>query len=191
MSAVSALGMGLLSATRTTGERPTPPPNKPKATSMPPEAQPSLSSPKRPAGGLVPGSRGKFMPPTYNTITCRQCGQIFQAPSPRCRICFGCQRQKALLRKRARRALLREQRIGNPRRPLDDPRDQPMVSVPPSAEAFLATHSSQLQTCPRMHLTALSLPCGERIECFGRKRCSKVPRGMQAPDPKVSFCNVY
>ena len=154
------------------------------------DSQPA-SSPKRPAGGLVPGSRGKSMPPTYNTITCRQCGQIFQAPSPRCRICFGCQRQKALLRKRARRALLREQRIGNPRRPLDDPRDQPMVSVPPSAEAFLATHSSQLQTCPRMHLTALSLPCGERIECFGRKRCSKVPRGMQAPDPKVSFCNLY
>ena len=29
-------------------------------------------------------------------------------------------------------------------------------------DTFLAAHARQLQHCPRMHLTALRLPCGER-----------------------------
>ena len=35
------------------------------------------------------------------------------------------------------------------------------------ADTFLAAHARQLQHCPRMHLTALRLPCGEREECAG------------------------
>ena len=31
-------------------------------------------------------------------------------------------------------------------------------------DIFLAGHARQLQHCPRMHLTALRLPCGEREE---------------------------
>ena len=68
MSVASALGMGPQAATRTTGLRPTPPLTKPKATSMPPEAQPSLSSPKSPAGGLVPGNKNRM-----NNLTCPFC----------------------------------------------------------------------------------------------------------------------
>lgn len=60
--------MGLLSATRTTGERPTPPPNKPNVASRLPYSQPSLSSPKSPAGGLVPGHENRM-----NNLPCPFC----------------------------------------------------------------------------------------------------------------------
>lgn len=38
-----------------------------------------------------------------------------------------------------------------------------------------------LATCPRMHLTASRLPCGERSECFGLSRCQFVPQNMNRP----------
>lgn len=38
-------------------------------------------------------------------------------------------------------------------------------------DMFLAAHARQLQHCPRMHLTALRLPCGEREECVAESRC--------------------
>lgn len=44
-----------------------------------------------------------------------------------------------------------------------------------------------LATCPRMHLTASRLPCGERSECFGLSRCQFVPRNMNRPLRRTFF----
>ena len=38
----------------------------------------------------------------------------------------------------------------------------------------------RLQTCPRLHVTAASLPCGKRPECWGGKPCEKC-EGMKRP----------
>lgn len=38
-------------------------------------------------------------------------------------------------------------------------------------DTFLAAHARRLRHCPRMHLTALRLPCGEREECVAGSRC--------------------
>ena len=43
-------------------------------------------------------------------------------------------------------------------------------------DMFLAAHARQLQHCPRMHLTALRLPCGEREECVAGSRCKEFCR---------------
>lgn len=40
--------------------------------------------------------------------------------------------------------------------------------------AFLEAHASQLQHCPRMHLTALNLPCGKRQECMIGTKCERL-----------------
>lgn len=51
--------------------------------------------------------------------------------------------------------------------------------------AFLAAHARQLQHCPRMHLTALRLPCGEREECVAGSRCPVIAGGEPAlPKPE-------
>ena len=39
------------------------------------------------------------------------------------------------------------------------------------ADTVLAAHARRLRHCPRMHLTALRLPCGEREECVAGSRC--------------------
>ncbi len=44
-----------------------------------------------------------------------------------------------------------------------------------------------LATCPRMHLTASRLPCGERSECFGFSRCQFVPQNMNRPLRRTFF----
>lgn len=44
-----------------------------------------------------------------------------------------------------------------------------------------------LVTCPRMHLTASRLPCGERSECFGLSRCQFVPQNMNRPLRRTFF----
>lgn len=44
-----------------------------------------------------------------------------------------------------------------------------------------------LATCPRMHLTASRLPCGERSECFGLSRCQFVPQDMNRPLRRTFF----
>lgn len=51
--------------------------------------------------------------------------------------------------------------------------------------AFLAAHARQLQHCPRMHLTALRLPCGEREECVAGSRCPVIAGGEpELPKPE-------
>lgn len=51
--------------------------------------------------------------------------------------------------------------------------------------AFLEAHARQLQHCPRMHLTALRLPCGEREECVAGSRCPVIAGGEpQLPKPE-------
>ena len=53
--------------------------------------------------------------------------------------------------------------------------------------AFLAAHARQLQHCPRMHLTALRLPCGEREECVAGSRCPVIAGGEpQLPKPETA-----
>ena len=50
---------------------------------------------------------------------------------------------------------------------------------------FLAAHARQFQHCPRMHLTALRLPCGEREECVAGSRCPVIANGEPAlPKPE-------
>lgn len=49
-------------------------------------------------------------------------------------------------------------------------------------DTFLAAHARQLQHCPRMHLTALRLPCGEREECVAGSRCPVIANG----EPELS-----
>lgn len=52
-------------------------------------------------------------------------------------------------------------------------------------DTFLAAHARQLQHCPRMHLTALRLPCGEREECMAGSRCPVIAGGEPAlPKPE-------
>lgn len=53
--------------------------------------------------------------------------------------------------------------------------------------AFLEAHARQLQHCPRMHLTALRLPCGEREECVAGSRCPVIAGGEPAlPKPETA-----
>lgn len=53
--------------------------------------------------------------------------------------------------------------------------------------AFLEAHARQLQRCPRMHLTALRLPCGEREECVAGSRCPVIAGGEPAlPKPETA-----
>ena len=54
-------------------------------------------------------------------------------------------------------------------------------------DMFLAAHARQLQHCPRMHLTALRLPCGEREECVAGSRCPVIAGGEpQLPKPETA-----
>ena len=54
-------------------------------------------------------------------------------------------------------------------------------------DIFLAGHARQLQHCPRMHLTALRLPCGEREECVAVSRCPVIAGGEpQLPKPETA-----
>lgn len=48
----------------------------------------------------------------------------------------------------------------------------------------------KMQECSRMQLTATSLPCGKRAECFNPKRCSKVPAGAK-PVAKNEFTSTF
>jgi hypothetical protein len=41
----------------------------------------------------------------------------------------------------------------------------------PGAKLEYAKIMGKAQTCPRMHVTALSLPCGKRPECWWGKPC--------------------
>lgn len=53
--------------------------------------------------------------------------------------------------------------------------------------AFLEAHARQLQHCPRMHLTALRLPCGEREECVAGSRCPVIANGEPVlPKPETA-----
>lgn len=59
--------------------------------------------------------------------------------------------------------------------------------------AFLEAHARRLQHCPRMHLTALRLPCGEREECVAGSRCPviageepELPKPENAPSHGVA-----
>lgn len=53
------------------------------------------------------------------------------------------------------------------------------------SDRFLAAHARQLQHCPRMHLTALRLPCGEREECVAGSRCPVIAgTGPVVPKPE-------
>ena len=54
-------------------------------------------------------------------------------------------------------------------------------------DIFLAAHARQLQHCPRMHLTALRLPGGEREECVAGSRCPVIAGGEpQLPKPETA-----
>lgn len=53
------------------------------------------------------------------------------------------------------------------------------------ADTFLAAHARRLRHCPRMHLTALRLPCGEREECVAGSRCPVIANGgPELPKPE-------
>lgn len=53
------------------------------------------------------------------------------------------------------------------------------------ADTFLAAHARRLRHCPRMLLTALRLPCGEREECVAGSRCPVIANGEpELPKPE-------
>ncbi len=39
----------------------------------------------------------------------------------------------------------------------------------------------KMRECPRLHVRAASLPCGQRLECFGKIRCAHCPNEAKPP----------
>lgn len=45
--------------------------------------------------------------------------------------------------------------------------------------------TGRMKTCPRLHVTASSLPCGQRMECWGGKPCEHCA-GMKRPKIEIN-----
>ena len=45
--------------------------------------------------------------------------------------------------------------------------------------------NGELRECPRLHVRARELPCGQRVECFGAVRCVHCP--AEAKPPRTDF----
>lgn len=54
-----------------------------------------------------------------------------------------------------------------------------------SAVMRVLARGGLLQECPRLHVKARELPCGQRAECFGKVRCGKCPD--EAMPPRMDF----
>ncbi len=145
--------------------------------------------------GTQPLSGRWRMIPSFCPVSCSRCGRSFIAPGPRGHICPQCQKERRMNReKTSARGVQKAPRAA-------DARDRPNVEArssrpvePVRVPVQLVESRWQdmldqgiLATCPRMHLTASRLPCGERSECFGLSRCQFVPRNMNRPLRRTFF----
>ncbi len=144
--------------------------------------------------GTQPLSGRWRMIPSFCPVICTRCGSSFIASGPRGHICPQCQKERRMSREKSsarspRRSQTAEAQVrmnveARPSRPMEPVR-VPVQVVESRWQAML--DQGILVTCPRMHLTASRLPCGERSECFGLSRCQFVPPNMNRPLRRTFF----
>ncbi len=145
--------------------------------------------------GTQPLSGRWRMISSFCPVICTRCGRSFIAPGPRGHICPQCQKERRMNREKASARNSRRipktgenrgrtSREARPSRPVEPVR-VPVQLVESRWQDML--DQGILTTCPRMHLTASRLPCGERSECFGLSRCQFVPQNMNRPLRRTFF----
>lgn len=87
---------------------------------------------------------------------------------------------------RAYRAAHPEKEREATRRRREKQRLELLAAHDPAAAFRLLDLQGQIQECPRLHVRASSLPCGQRAECFGKVRCEKCPDEAMPPSGKDS-----
>lgn len=88
------------------------------------------------------------------------------------------------------RALQRESYRRNraARADIDNARQRLRKGTVQDSDTFLdlAARAGKLMECPRLHIKAMRLPCGDRIECFGNPRCPHCPEDRDPPKMDTS-----
>ena len=134
------------------------------------------------------------MIPSFCPVSCSRCGRSFIAPGPRGHICPQCQKERRMNREKSPVRSPRTTRTTESRAQTNvearssravEPVRVPVQLVESRWQDML--DQGMLATCPRMHLTASRLPCGERSECFGLSRCQFVPQNMNRPLRRTFF----
>lgn len=144
--------------------------------------------------GTQPLSGRWRMIPSFCPVICSRCGRSFIAPGPRGHICPQCQKERRMNREKSSARSPRTTRTAESRVQTNvearssravEPVRVPVQLVESRWQDML--DQGMLATCPRMHLTASRLPCGERSECFGLSRCQFVPQNMNRPLRRTFF----
>lgn len=144
--------------------------------------------------GTQPLSGRWRMIPSFCPVSCSRCGRSFIAPGPRGHICPQCQKERRINREKSSVRIPRTTRTAESRAQTNvearssravEPVRVPVQLVESRWQDML--DQGMLATCPRMHLTASRLPCGERSECFGLSRCQFVPQNMNRPLRRTFF----
>lgn len=144
--------------------------------------------------GTQPLSGRWRMIPSFCPVSCSRCGRSFIAPGPRGHICPQCQKERRMNREKLPVRSPRATRTTESRAQTNvearssravEPVRVPVQLVESRWQDML--DQGMLATCPRMHLTASRLPCGERSECFGLSRCQFVPQNMNRPLRRTFF----
>lgn len=144
--------------------------------------------------GTQPLSGRWRMIPSFCPVSCSRCGRSFIAPGPRGHICPQCQKERRMNREKSPVRIPRTTRTAESRIQTNvearssravEPVRVPVQLVESRWQDML--DQGMLATCPRMHLTASRLPCGERSECFGLSRCQFVPQNMNRPLRRTFF----
>ena len=135
--------------------------------------------------GTQPLSGRWRMIPSFCPVSCSRCGRSF---IPQCQKERRMNREKSSVRspRTTRTAESRVQTNVEARSSRAvEPVRVPVQLVESRWQDML--DQGMLATCPRMHLTASRLPCGERSECFGLSRCQFVPQNMNRPLRRTFF----
>lgn len=144
--------------------------------------------------GTQPLSGRWRMIPSFCPVSCSRCGRSFIVPGPRGHICPQCQKERRMNREKSPVRSPRTTRTTESRAQTNvearssravEPVRVPVQLVESRWQDML--DQGMLATCPRMHLTASRLPCGERSECFGLSRCQFVPQNMNRPLRRTFF----
>ena len=144
--------------------------------------------------GTQPLSGRWRMISSFCPVSCSRCGRSFIAPGPRGHICPQCQKERRMNREKSSVRIPRTTRTAESRAQTNvearssravEPVRVPVQLVESRWQDML--DQGMLATCPRMHLTASRLPCGERSECFGLSRCQFVPQNMNRPLRRTFF----
>lgn len=144
--------------------------------------------------GTQPLSGRWRMIPSFCPVSCSRCGRSFIVHGPRGHICPQCQKERRMNREKSPVRSPRTTRTTESRAQTNvearssravEPVRVPVQLVESRWQDML--DQGMLATCPRMHLTASRLPCGERSECFGLSRCQFVPQNMNRPLRRTFF----